>query len=383
MPPPRRSHFRETADHSMSPPPSPLPLQSSPAVGDVPVRNDPHVNPLLPLQPPGIPEPRARHELSFPLPPLHTDSNPRRHTPKQIGLVDLKTVHQFPTPEPRPRLQHPAVGPGSPPYMERRRPVTCNEALLRPFPEPVHLPPPNVGPTRFTPPRNKLTIPNPLAQSPPRGSGSAKKSRTSTIPPPDQRVLPNQERNQEPRLRRHSQPIPVSHRATNPNSVPRPSGPSSRNAHRRPSQLLPVLQEVSHPNVSPPSSPQLQPRRVSSPPLSALPQSRPNRSNAIHRKPPGPSSLTRTVNHRTSLLAELRNAPPVDDTTSLRYPVLRPGSGFGSPPRNDRTRPPPSPRTPTFVNTHMLPPPTNSPRSDSEEWASAVSSLPSVRTHRS
>ncbi|KAF9783760.1 organic solute transporter Ostalpha-domain-containing protein [Thelephora terrestris] len=372
-PPPRRSHIRERANHSMTPPHSPSPQRLTPVVNDSPVRNHPPAPPVLPLQPPGVPGPSAAYDLSFPLPPLH----PRIFCP-------------FPTLDPRscppPQQRHPVASRSSPPEFPRRPPAIRNETLIRPFPDPAQHLPPSVGPASIAPPRSKWTIPAPLAQPLPRGSGSLKRNKTDALPPPKQRVLPSgrQHRGPPSSSRRHSQPIPAPRHTTDPNRVPRPPHPSSRT--RRASQPLAVLQEASHPNVSPPPSPpQRPPRRLSSPPLSTLPPDKPRRSNAIRRESqsPGTHSPARAMSSRVSLLSELRTAPPLDSADLTRYPSSRLGSGISSPPRRSRTKSPPSPRTPTFVNTHMLPPQTNSPRSDAEEWASAVSSFsPSVKTQR-
>lgn len=210
-----------------------------------------------------------------------------------------------------------------------------------------------------------------------------KRNKAKTLPPPEQRTLPGERQHQVPARssRRHSQPTPAPRHPTDPKFRPH-SNPPPRNSHRRTSQPLPILQETSHPNMTPPPSPPQRPRRVSSPPMSTLPSDKPRRSNAIRRESQS-HSPTQATSTRVSLLAQLRNAQPLDSTNFTRYPASRPGSGIGSPPRNSQIRPPPSPRTPTFVNTHMLPPPTDSPRSDVEEWASAVSSFsPNVRTKR-
>jgi len=320
----------------------------------------------------------------FPLPPLRAEFEPRRNIPDK-GHVDPRAIYPFPIPDsqiPPPPQQYAAAGPSSPSDLERPRRASRNEALLRPFPEPAHHPLPNMGPTRFTAPRSKLKMPAPLAQPLPRGSGSLKRNRTNTLPVPEQYVLPSEEQYWESRSRRHSQPIPTPRHTTGPNSVPHPPNSPSRNPHRRISQQLPVLREASHPYVNPPSSPpQRSSRRLSSPPMSALSPRRPTRSNAIHRKSPDSHSPTQATSPRMSLLAELRSAPPTDSDNFSRYPIPGPGSGTGLPLRVSRTRSPPSPRTPPFVNTHMLPLLTSSPRSDVEEWASAVSSFPpSVRT---
>ena len=378
VPPPRRSHIRDMAGHYVSPPHSPSSQQSPPAINP---RHDPPVNsPPLP-QPPGVPESSTGYGFSFPLPPLRAEPELQRHIPDQGGHVDPRTVYPFPMPDPRSRFplqKHPVAGPSSPPDLERPRRASRNEALLRPFPEPVHHPPPNVGLTRFTPPRSKLTMPVPLAQPLPRGSGSLKRNRTNTLPAPEQYAPPNEEPHRESRSRRHSQPVPVPRHTTDPRFVPHLPTPPSVNPHRTISQPLPVLQETSHLHTSPPSSPpHRSSRRLSSPLMSALPPNRPIRSNALHRKSPGPRSPTRATSPRASLLAELRGAPQMDSDNFSRYPIPGPGSGTGSPPRISRIRSPPSPRTPPFVNAHMLPSPTNSPRSDAEEWASAVSSFPS------
>ena len=382
IPPPRKSHIRDTAEHFITPPYSPHPQQPPPIIDHSPVRYGPPVNsPPLP-HPPGIPESSTGQDFSFPLPPLHAGFELQRHIPGR-GYVDPRTVYPFPIPDPQLRLppqKYPVVGPSSPPNLERPHRASRTEALLRPFPEPAHRPLPNVGLTRFTPPRSKLTMPVPLAQPLPRGSGSLKRNRTNTLPVPEQRAPPDEEPRREPRSRRHSQPVLVPRHTTDPHFVPHPPNPPSRNSHRTTSQPLPVLQETSHLYMSPPSSPpQRSSRRLSSPPMSALPPNRPTRSNAVHRKSPGSHSLTRATSPRSSLLAELRGALQVDGNHSSRYPL----SGPGSPQRISWMRSPPSPRTPPFVNTHMLPSPTNSPRSDAEEWASAVSSFPpSVRTIR-
>lgn len=380
-PPPRRSHIRETAGYSMSSPCSP-PLQLSlPAVGDNPL-----ANPLPPLQPPGIPDPSAEYDRSFPLPSFRMGLDSRSHVPEQAQPAYVRVVRPLQIPDPQSRLsqQHPTPGPSSPPDPARRHPATRDEALLRPFPEPVHHPPPDVGPARFTPPRSKLTIPAPLAQPLPRGSGSMKRNKMNSLPPFEQCdfVCGGPYREPPNRSRRHSQPIPTPRHRTDPNHVAHLPNPSPKNPHRRTLQPPSVLQGASHSDMS---APHRQSRRLSSPPLSALPLGRPSRSNAIYRKPqsPGSRSPVRVTSPRASLLSDLRSAPPMDSTGFTRYPVPRPGSGISSPPRNSRTSVPPSPGTPTFVNTHMLPPLTSSPRSDVEEWASAVSSFsPSVSTKR-
>ena len=129
---------------------------------------------------------------------------------------------------------------------------------------------------------------------------------------------------------------------------------------RRTSQPLPVLRETNQLHMSPPSSPlQRSSRRLPSPPMSGLPRNRPTRSNAVYRKSLG--SPTRATSSRTSLLAELRSAPPMESDDFSRYPMSGFGSGTGSPPRNNRTRSSLSPRTPPFINTHLLPSPMNSP----------------------
>ncbi|KAF9652079.1 DUF300-domain-containing protein [Thelephora ganbajun] len=389
-PPPKRSHIRDIADHFVSPPHSPPPLQSPPIIDNIghpAVRRDPPVNLSLPPQPPSIPEPSIRYDLPSPLPPLRAEFKPQRsHIPEQTGHVDQRSVYPSPMPDPRSRSpqQYPVAGPSSPPSLARPRPTSHNKAILQSFPEPVHHPPPNTGPTRLTPPRSKLTIPTPLAQPLPRGSGGPKRNRTNTLPAPEQHALPNEGLYRESRSRRHSQQIQVPRHTTGPNYIPHPINPPLRKSHRRTSQPLPVLRETSHLEMSPsPSPPQRSSRRLSSPPMSALPHDRPSRSNAVHRKSPGSRSPTQATSPRMGLLAELRSAPPIDRSNFSRYPVPGPGSGIDSPPRNSQIRSPPSPGTPTFVNTHMLPSPTNSPRSDVEEWASAVSSFPpSARTQR-
>lgn len=366
-PAPQRSHIRDGADHFVTPP------QPFPVVDHPPVRHDSPANPVPPPQPPGIPEPSAGYDLSFPL------LSPR------AGHVDPRTTHPFQMPDPRsrsPPQQYPLAGPSPPSNLARPRRISRNETLLRPFPEPVHRPP-NVGPTKFTPSRSELEMPVPLVQPLPRGSGSLKRNRMNTLPHLEQHVPPNDETYRESRSRRHSQPIPVPRQMTNPNYVSHPPNSSSGNPHRRTSQPLPVLQETTHVYTSPPSSPpQRSSRRLSSPLMSATPH-RPARSNAVHRKSPGSRSPARATSPRMNLLAELRGAPPMDSVNFSRYPLPGPGSGASSPPIIDRTRSSPTPRTPPFVNTHMLPSPTNSSPSDTDEWASAVSSLPpSVRTRR-
>lgn len=298
--------------------------------------------------------------------------------------MDSRPVYPFPMPGPqsRPLLQQGIVsGPSSPPNPVRPRRASRNEALLRPFPEPVHHPPPNTAPTKFTPPRSKLTIPAPLAQPLPRGSGSLKRNRTNTMPVPEH-VSVGGGPYQESRSRRNSQPISVPRLTADPYYVPYPVDSASRNSHRRTSQPLPALQEPNRRYASPPSNPpQRSSRRSSAPPMSALPPNRPNRSNAVLRKSPG--SPTQPTSSRMSLLAELRSTPAMGSSDFSRYPTPGPSPGTGSPPRNSRTRSPPSARTPPFVNTHMLPSPTTSPGSDVEEWASAVSVFqPSPRTQR-
>jgi len=204
------------------------------------------------------------------------------------------------------------------------------------------------------------------------------------MPAPHKHVSSGEGPYLESRLWRDSQPIPVPHRTTDPNYVSRPSNPPSRNPHRRSSQPLSVLHETNDLHMNPSSNPPQRPsRRLSAPPMSTLPTDRPSRSNAIHRKSPGSRSPIRATSPRMNLLAELRSTPRMDSDDFSRYPVPGPGSGICSSPRNSRTRSPPSPREPPFVNTHMLPSPTNSPRSDVEEWASAASSFPpSVKTKR-
>ena len=381
--PPKGSHIREVANHSAPPPHLPLMQPSTPVPGGFPAPDDPPANLLHNFQPPGIPEPSADYERSFPLHPPHVDLDSQIHAPEQVGYPRAVRPSTMPHTRPHPPRQHPIAGPSSPPEMARSRPATRKEALLRPFPEPVHHLPPNVGPARFTPPRSKLKVPTPLAQPPPPGSGSLKKNKNS-LPPPEQRNFAGGGPYRKPpnRSRTHSQSVPVHHHAVGPNYVKHPSNPSPRDPHRITSQPLPILQEASHPDMSLPSGPlHRSSRRLSSPPLSALPLDRPSRSNAIHRKSqsPGSCSPTQAMSPRVSLLAELRGAQPPGSTDFTRYPhpAIGPGSGIGSP-RNSRLSVPPSPRTPTFVNTHMLPP--SSPRSDVEEWASAVSSFsPSMR----
>jgi len=203
------------------------------------------------------------------------------------------------------------------------------------------------------------------------------------MPTPQQCVLPGEGPYLESRSRRNSQPVPVPRHRVDSNYVPGPLNLPSRNPHRRISQPLPVLQETNRLHTNHPSSPpQRSSRRSSAPPMSALPPSRPGRSNAVRRKSPGSRSPIRTTSPRTNLLAEMRSAPPIDNDNYSRYPVPGPGSGIISPPRNNHTRSLPSPKDLPFVNTHMFPSPKNSPRSDVEEWASAVSSPPSMKTHR-
>ena len=380
-PPPRRSHIRDTADPVVTPPPSPLP-QQSPLVADHPsVRHDSLVNSPLVPRPPGIPGSSAGHDFSS-----HSLAEFEPQRPDQRGPANSGAIYPFPVPDPQlllPPQQRPAAGPRSPQVPERLRRASCNEALLRPFPEPIHHPLPNMGPTKFTPPRSKLTIPAPLAKPLPRGSGSLKRNRTNTLPAPEQYTLPNEEPRRESRSRRHTQlalPPPDAH---GPHFGPHSPKPSSRNPHRRTSYPLSVLQETSHPYMNTPSSPPHRSSRRLSSPLMSSPPSRPTRSNAVHRKSPGSRSPPQITSPRANLLAELRGAPTTDSDDFSRYPVPGSGSGISSPTRTSRTRLSPSPRTPPFVNAHMLPSPTSSPRSDTEEWASAVSSLPpSVRTKR-
>ena len=377
VPPPRRSHIRDMAEHFVTPLHPPPPQQWPPVIDHSSVQHNPPVNPSPLPHPPGISESSSGHDFSFPLPPLHAG---QRHIPDQGGHVGPRTVYPFPMPDPRsrsPPQKYPVAGPSSPPNLERPRRASRNEALLRPFPEPVYHPPPDTGLTRFTPPRSKLTMPAPLAQPLPRGSGSLKRNRTNTLPPPKQYAPPDEEPRRESRSRRHSQPVPLPGHIADPHFVPHPPNPPSRNTHRIASQPLPVLQETSHLHMSPPSSPpQRSSRRLSSPLMSALPPTRPTRSNAVHRKSPGSRSPARATGPRASLLAELRGAPQMDFS---RYPIPGPGSTS----RISSTRSPPSPMTPPFVNTHMLPSPAGSSRSDMEEWASAVSSFPpSVGTAR-
>ena len=382
-PPPRRSHIRDTANHAVTPSHSPLP-QQLPLVADYPcVGRDSVVNSPLVPHPPGIPGSNAGHD--FLPPPLFTEFEPQGHTPGQAGPANPRTIYPFPMPDPQLRLplrQHPIAGPSSPQDLERPRRASRNEALLRPFPEPVHHPLPDVGPTKFTPPRSKLTIPPPLAKPLPRGSGSLKRNRTSTLPAPEQYTLPNEEPRRESRSRRHSQPIPTPPNTYDPHSAPRHPNPSSRNPDRRTSYPLPVLQEASHPRMNPPSIPPHRSSRRLSSPLMSVPHNRPTRSNAVHRKSPDSHPPPQVTSPRTSLLAELRGALPMDSDDLSRYPVSGSGLGFDAPTRKSQTRSPPSPGTP-FVNAHMLPSPISSLRSDEEEWASAVSSFPpSVRTKR-
>ena len=382
IPPLRRSRTRDMAERSVT-----TSQQSPPVIDHSPSRYDPPVNsPSLP-HPPGIPESNTGHDFSSPLPPLHAELELEKHIPDQGGHIDPRIVYPIPIPDPRlcsPPQKFPFADPSSPPNLERPRRASRNEALLRPFPEPVYHPPPNTGLIRFTPPRSKLTVPVPLAKPLPRGSGNLKRNRTNTLPNSEQCAPPNGEPYWESRSRRHSQPVPVPRRTTDPRFVSHHPTSPSRNPHPTISQSLPLLQETSQLYMSPPSSPpQRSSRRLSSPLMSVLPN-RPTRSNAVHRKSPGPHSPTRATSPRTSLLAELRGAPEVDSDNLSRYPMPGPGPGTGSPPRISLIRPPPSPRTPPFVNTHMLPSPTNSPRNDAEEWASAISSFPpSVRTMRS
>ena len=363
--PPKRSHIRDMADHFATPSSSPLPQQSPPGIDRIPVRCGSQVDPPLLPRPPRIPGSGTGHDLPSPLPPLLADLESRRQIPDQGGYVDPGTIYQPPTPDPRlrpPSQESLVVGPSSPSILERPRRASRNESLLRPFPEPVHHSLPNMGPTRFTPPRSKLTIPAPLAQPLPRGSGSLKRNRTNTLPAPEQPAPPNEEPYREPHLRRHSQPVPVSRHTTDHNSVPYLPNSPSRNPHRRTSQPLPVLQEASYPHMSRPTSPpQRSSRRMSSPPMSTLPlNNRPTRSNAVHRKSPG--SPTRATSPHKSLLTELRSVPPIDSNNFSRYPVPGPGQETGSPSRVNRIGPLSSP----FVNIHMLPSPTSSPRSDVE-----------------
>lgn len=387
-PPPRGSHTREIAGYSLSPSHSPLWQSSSLVTEDFSARSGPPVDPLLSPQPPGIPEPSAYYNQSFPPPSLRMNLASQRHVTEQVEPVSLRTTYPFQISDPRSRLlqQYPNTVASSPPDATRPCPAVCGGPLLRPLPGPIHYPSPHIGQTGFTPPRGKLAVPTPLAQPLPRGSGSLKKNKTLSLSPIKQHNFTGGGLCREPpnRSRRHSQPIPALHYSTDPNYMPHPPNRSSRNPHRRTSQPLHALREASHPNTSPPSSPPHRPsRRLSSPPLSALPLGRPSRSNAIYRKPqsPGSRSLARVTGPRTSLLEELRGVPPLNSTNFTRHPVPGTGSAIGSSPRNSRTSIPLSPRTPTFVNTHMLPPPPSSPRSDVEEWASAVSSFsPSVRT---
>lgn len=379
-PPPSRSRLRDTADHFV-PTPQETPPQQLPPV----VWHDPPVHSPLPPHPPGIPEQNVGRDLSFPLPPPRTEFEAQIHVPGQGGRLDPRTVHPLPMPVPLsclpPQLDS-AAGPISPPNLTRPRRASRHEALLRPFPEPVHHPPSDMGPMRFTPPRGKLTIPTPLAQPLSRGTGSLKRNRTSAMPAPELQV-PASEPYRESRSRKSSQPIPTLRHTADASYMPYPTTSPSRNPHRRTSRPLPTLQETVRLHASPPSSPPQQSlRRLPSPPMSALPPSRPTRSNAVHRKSLG--SPTRVTSPRMSLLADLRSAQPMDGSDFSRYPVPGPGSGLGSPPRDSRTESPRSPRTPPFVNTHMLSSPPSSPRRGVEEWVSAVSSLPpSTRTKRS
>ena len=382
-PPSNRSHIRDTANHFVTPPCTPPPQQLPPAVRHPLVRHDPPMNPQLPHHPPGIPEPNAGHYLSFPHPPFRTEPEPRRYAPER-GHMDPRASYPFPMPSSQsrsPPQQGAVAGPSSAQNLARPHRVSRNEALLRPFPEPVHHPPPNMAPTRFTPPRSKLTIPAPLAQPLPRGSGSLRRNRTNTMPVPEH-VSVGEGPYRESRSRRNSQPVPAPRHTADPYYVPHPPDRPPRNPHRRTSQPLPALQETSGLYVSPPSSPpQRSSRRSSAPPMSELPPHRPTRSNAVLRRSPG--SPTQPTNPRMNLLSELRSAPVMGNSDFSRYPTPGPSPGTGSPPRNGRTRSPPSARTPPFVNTHMLPSPTTSPGSDVEEWASAVSFFqPSPRTQR-
>lgn len=376
-PPPKRSHIREMAGHSVSPPDSPI-QPSSPVIGDLPVGDDPLTNSLQLHQSPGAPKTSAGYDHSLPLP-----------IPEQVEPVYLRTTYPLPMPDPQSRSsqQYPIADLSSPPDTARPYPTTRHKVLLRPFPEPVNYPSPNMGPIRFSPPRSTLTPPTPLAQPLPCGNGSLRRNKMNSLPPPEQFNLAGGGAYREPpsRPRRHSQPITAPRHTIDPDCMPHPPNPSPRKPHHRTPHPLSTHQEASHSNISPPSGPPHRPtRRLSSPPLSALPPDRPSRSNAIHRKfqPLESRSPTRFTSRRASLLAELRSAPPLDCASFTRYHAPGPGSGIGSPPRDSRTRASPSPRTPTFVNTHMLPPSTNSPRSGVEEWASAVSSFsPSVRTN--
>jgi len=380
---PNRSHIRDTANHFGTPPYTPPPQQLPLAARHPPVRHDPPINRQLPHHPPGIPEPNAGHYLSFPYPPLRTEPEPRRHTPER-GHVDPRGVYPFQMPSPQshsPPQQGTVAGLSSSPNLKRPHRASRNEALLRPFSEPVHHPPPNTAPTRFTPPRSQLTIPAPLAQPLPRGSGSLRRDRANTMPVPEH-ISVDERPYRESRSRRNSQPVPVPRHTAGPHYVPYPPDRPPRNPNRRTSQPLPALQETSPLYASPPSSPpQRSSRRSSAPPMSELPPHRPTRSNAVLRKSPG--SPTLPTSPRMNLLAELRSTPATGNSDFSRYPTPGPSPGTGSPPRNNRTRSPPSPRTPPFVNTHMLPSPTTSPGSDVEEWASAVSFFQrSPRTQR-
>ena len=361
--PPDRSHIRDIADYPASPPRTPPPQQLPPIASHPLVHCDSPVDSPLPLHPPGIPEPNAGQDLSFPLPPLQAEFETQSRGPERGEDTDPTTT--YPSPMPHPRLRSPpqqdsVVGPNLPSSLKRSRRVSRNEVLLRPFPDPIHNPPPSMGPTRFTPPRGKLTIPAPLAQPLPRGSGSLKRNRMNTLPAPEKPISAGEEPYQEPCLRRHSQPIPVPRHMTDPNHAPCPPNRQSRDPNRRTSQPLPVLRETNQLHMSPPSSPlQRSSRRLPSPPMSGLPRNRPTRSNAVYRKSLG--SPTRATSSRTSLLAELRSAPPMESDDFSRYPMSGFGSGTGSPPRNNRTRSSLSPRTPPFINTHLLPSPMNSP----------------------
>ena len=371
-PPLKRSHIRGMADRSMAPLQSPLPCWPSPVVEDLPARRHAPKTKLLPLQQPGIPEQSAGYP------------------PEQVTRGAPGPVYQFTAPNPRPHSPQrllPIPDSSPPSQTPRPRHANRNETLVRPFPKPARRLPRSMGLARFTPTRSKLKLPAPLAQL--ESESSNRNEETGALPLPEGDVFSGKRPYRGPPgyLRKHSQPIPPPyHKKMVLHYTPHPPDFLPRNPHHRSPQSLPVLQEATRPDMNPSSRPPHRSSRgFSTPPSSGLPSSRQERSSAILRGSQSPNSRlpSRLATSRVNPLTGLRTAPLLDENLT-RYPVPGSNSRINSPPstpRSGRTRSPPTPRTPTFVNTHMLPPQANSPRSDVGELNTAVSSFPqSVRT---